>query len=776
VKSWLAVLLWVGAALAEPVAVRVLDDFERSDALAAWDLDLGAHVDQGQAELNFRRRRVWQIWRDPWPSLRLSHGDGLFSSGDWRGYDRLEFAVENRSTLAVLLKLRVDDESGTRAIRLFSLSPQMRRTCRVDLGLLGREIDLHKVALIDLYMSHPVRDYALALDDIRLVADTLSVAGAEVLADPFGRGRVRVRTPRGRSAFYRAEIRDGQGEPVAEYAAETEQLDWTWSGGAPGLYRVVLSASDRAWPTADTVADLGAFGVLPETDQPHLVAWAAKSTRKVMRDDLPRAGQFIHTEQSIAAEEGRPLRLEVARNEVEALQLVFSSDRRVRLGLVVEYWVHQEQNEVLAPGDLDLFQVGYVFTRRPREYPVDFVGWWPDPLLPRAEFRARPGENQVVWLALRTGQETIPGTYRGRIGVWLDGVRLGALPLEVQVYDIGLPESTTVRTAFSLYEDRLVRVYGRERASALRGRYVDFVLDHRLNLDHLYRREPPDLDELAAYARQGRLNAFNLLYLDSRQDYDRAELETLAARLDSLVARIDELGLDEQAYIYGFDEVEVEEFGKIERVFSFIKERYPRLRTATTARDPGLGLDNKLGALVDIWVPLSAVYEARTAARARRRGDEVWWYICISPAHPYANWFIEYPALEARLLWWMAHERGIEGVLYYAMNRWPKQRAPLRADIYGRTYWDPASYGTANGDGALFYAGPDGPISSIRMENIRDGIEDYELLALLAARAGPEAARALSARLVRSASDYTRDPEAFALVRRDLLEAVSAEP
>jgi hypothetical protein len=437
---------------------------------------------------------------------------------------------------------------------------------------------------------------------------------------------------------------------------------------------------------------------------------------------------------------------------------------------------HGKDGAVFPPDDITLSQVGYVLTQKPDEYPVDFSGWWPDPLLPRSAFKIRRGENQVAWLALRTGKETVAGVYSGQVGIWVDGARLGAIPLELEVYDVTLPDSTTVQTAFSLYGDMLEQVYGSKRAGALRQRYVDFIVDHRINLDHLYRRETPDLEELSALAQRGRLNAFNLLYLDAEAKYDGAGLAKLASRLDPVVAQLHELGLATKAYLYGFDEVEVDDFDKMERVFAFLKARYPELRLATTARDPGLGVDQKLGKLVDIWVPLSAVYETDTAAQARLGGAEVWWYICISPQHPYANWFVEYPALEARLLWWMAHQRGIEGFLYYAMNRWPEQRAPLNADSFGRTSWNPASYGTANGDGSLFYAGADGPISSIRLENVRDGIEDYELLVMLAAKAGGHAAQALSARLVRSASDYSQDPQEFAVVRRALLQALADRP
>ena len=95
-------------------------------------------------------------------------------------------------------------------------------------------------------MSHPVRDYELALDDMRLVAEGLELSGAELLAAPFGGGRVRVRSERGRPRLYRVEIRDDRGGLIFEHVEETAQIDWRWSGGAPGRYRVSLSATDLA--------------------------------------------------------------------------------------------------------------------------------------------------------------------------------------------------------------------------------------------------------------------------------------------------------------------------------------------------------------------------------------------------------------------------------------------------------------------------------------------------------------------------------------------------
>ncbi|MEE3257755.1 MAG: DUF4091 domain-containing protein, partial [Candidatus Latescibacterota bacterium] len=645
------------------------------------------------------------------------------------------------------------------------------RICRVDLGTVRREIDVEKVALFDFFMSDPVREYELAVHHLRLVAEPIEPA-LELLADPFEGGAVRVRGAAGRPALYRVEIRDDQGVPVDEHAEQTARFDWRWSGGVPGRYRVHVSVVDLDWGVRSDEGDLGEFAVVPEPLRPGLVVWAAATTRKIALDAQPSLGQMLYGEKTISRGGGVPLRLELARNEVEGLQLVFRAQRSAAIELAVEELVHAD-GTAFPPDATAWRQVGYVFTRRPGEYPVDLAGWCPDPLLPRSQLALRREDNQVAWLSLRTTSRTAPGIYRGRVAVQIDGMRLGSIPLEVQVHAATLPDSTAVRTAFSLYGHMLENVYGAGRLGAMTRRYMDFLVDHRLNPDHLYRRHPPSLEALAGYARQGRLNAFNLLYIDAEQDYDREGLIALARRLDPLVARLDSLGLMDWAYIYGFDEIESGNFAALQRVFAFVKNRYPGLRTATTARDPGLGLDNSLGELVDIWVPLTAAYEEQTAARARLQGDEVWWYICIAPIKPHANWFIEYPAIEARLLWWMAHRQGVEGFLYYATNRWPDQRVPLRADAHGRARWNPASYGTANGDGSLFYPGPEGPIGSIRLENIRDGIEDYQLLEALAVRDGVEEARALSGQLVRSLVDFTRDPAEFARVRGALLESLS---
>src|SRR6185312_3529116 len=81
-----------------------------------------------------------------------------------------------------------------------------------------------------------------------------------------------------------------------------------------------------------------------------------------------------------------------------------------------------------------------------------------------------------------------------------------------------------------------------------------------------------------------------------------------------------------------------------------------------------------------------------------------------------------------------------------------------------------------NGDGTLFYPGrpaqiggaTDIPIESIRLKLIREGMEDYEYLALLARLGGRAAAEAFNDRIVQKPYLWESNPRAFLNTRLEL--------
>jgi hypothetical protein len=99
----------------------------------------------------------------------------------------------------------------------------------------------------------------------------------------------------------------------------------------------------------------------------------------------------------------------------------------------------------------------------------------------------------------------------------------------------------------------------------------------------------------------------------------------------------------------------------------------------------------------------------------------------------------------------------------------------------GDPWRDPRAF-AGNGDGTLLYPGrPETlggtnpfPVESIRLEIIRDALEDVELVSMARARGlGPLADRLL-ARLVPSARGWERRPEPWLAARRELGDAIAA--
>ncbi len=786
-----ALSLAAWAAAPQPVHVYCIEDFESPTSLDEWvfNCDAVAALDSEHAAHSGHAARIlypkWKEGKGLWPAAIINYGKGGFKLKDWSRYDRLVFDVYNASAERAALKLRLD-AAGKRYVRIFYVPPRKPFRCEVPIG--DMTIDPRQVTHFDLYMTKPAVDFTIYLDHIRLEARPLTIEAASLTPDPFLSGRVRVSGELSRAGVWEVRVLDAKGRVAASHRQTDRRVEWLWDGqiagaaAAPGRYSVVLKAFDPVWAKGRCVATrrVGEFRIASESQRSNLVAWIEPTTHKVMLHSRPAPGQPVATEKDLRAASTRvAARVDMCRNEYEGVQVVWLSRRRCKLRFAIRNLRHAQSGETFPMSRCAIYQVGYVKTKDPKTYKVDFVGWWPDPLLPAKEMTAEPGECMPIWISLKSEPDTRPGLYRGRLEVWADGRPAGYLPLEARVFGPALPNTTTVRTTFSTYNHMIARIYGGKLTKKMWRKYQEFIADHRINPDSIYRRSPPPIEDVIYFARRGQLNAFNLMYLpkaNKKHPYDAARLKRIAAVLDPYVAKLREAGLADKAYIYGFDEVNRDQYAAMRRAFGFIKKRYPEIPTVTTGRDNTYGLESGLDDVVDIWVPLTARYDLERAEAARARGREVWWYICCGPRHPYANWFVEYSALEPRLLWWMTYQQKVPGFLYYTMSRWPLQKEPIRIDGRNKTNWNPASFRTYNGDGSLFCAGPDGPITTVRFENIRDGIEDYELLTLLAKRLGDggKAARALCDELIPSLTTFTRDVEKFHEVRLRLLQRLEA--
>lgn len=173
----------------------------------------------------------------------------------------------------------------------------------------------------------------------------------------------------------------------------------------------------------------------------------------------------------------------------------------------------------------------------------------------------------------------------------------------------------------------------------------------------------------------------------------------------------------------------------------------------------------------DIWVPQLGRFDSQMDLIRDRiqSGHEVWFYTCLFPNKRYLNRLMDYPLLKVRLLHWLNFRYGFTGFLHWGWNFWtPEPVKDTQPVIDANTQLLPS------GDAFIVYPDRAGKsvYSSIRLETMQAGIEDYELLMLLRQK-NPAVAEQLSQTAIQSLTEYVRDPAVFRAIERKLLEALS---
>lgn len=178
---------------------------------------------------------------------------------------------------------------------------------------------------------------------------------------------------------------------------------------------------------------------------------------------------------------------------------------------------------------------------------------------------------------------------------------------------------------------------------------------------------------------------------------------------------------------------------------------------------------------LEIWIPKldhlstwQAAYEA-----AQRRGNQLWFYtVGIYQSGSLPNKTVDVPLIESRLMHWLNYRYSLKGYLHWGLNAWTDD--PWNAP------------GEHRGDGWHVYPKRDGLLNSLRWEQMRSGIQDYECLWLLEdkirqvratlppriaelvepSRRGVE----IASQVVRTYSDYEREPDVLYAARRQAIE------
>lgn len=485
------------------------------------------------------------------------------------------------------------------------------------------------------------------------------------------------------------------------------------------------------------VSGAGCERFAPWTDAPHALDRGARTLKRTMAVNGPVRIWFESPLEKIFPEDipessgavDPVWRTALARGERESFQIVLRPEKDKPLSGVrvqVNPLTCKETGAVIAPEDVTLYNVMYHSVRIPSHFEGP-AGPWPDALPPFKAFNAPGGVSAPVWLTVYARPELAPGAYTGLIEVTAADMDPIELWLEVKVFGFALPATPALKTDFGFWVDAASRgakaMGGTASPAELAAAYLENALQHRVTLR--------DLVQLPAETAD---------YTEALQQYE-TKLKKLQARgATSFAVPVSLLDAPEQlkqandfvvkhqlqgrAFVHLSDGPLEPSWPRLLETMQTWKTLAPDIPVLVTT----FGLMPFLPDALDWWGVQTQVLDTvnnRMILERIAAGKEVWWFVDEMPPRPYANFLLDFAAIEHRILFWQTWALGIRGMHYWSVNF---------AEPGENPYTNLLDTTPVNGDGVLVYPGPDGPVNSIRWETIRDGLEDYDYLALFAER------------------------------------------
>ena len=478
---------------------------------------------------------------------------------------------------------------------------------------------------------------------------------------------------------------------------------------------------------------------------------------------------------------------------------------------------------VIPAENVDLLYAYYHFIHSKTDE-TGLIGDVPDALPPLVQPIDIPaGKNQPIWISVKVPANAAAGDYKGTFSLKsADGKFDVTVPYTLHVWNFALPAENHFETAYGYNSEQAMR-YHNAKSDADRRRinemYLQCFSDHRISVYNLApfdefkvrwlpKENPPrcEIDFLRYDAEMDRvMKKFHFTNftvpgygLGSGTFHSRTEPSLAGFAADTpeykammadyygkLQTHLIEKGWIDKAYIYWFDEPGLHDYEFVADGTAKIQKYAPKIQRFMTLNNEGFqaALDAK-NTSINIWCSISDHFHEEFAKKRMALGERFWWYVCTGPKAPYCTLFIDHPATELRIWHWQAWQRDIVGGLVWESTFWHSGTA--FPNSFQNPYEDPMGYTTGysvpsgtkihwgNGDGRFIYpplaaAVPgknggqpvfDKPVSSIRWEMIREGIEDYEMLYLLRELLAQKGDK-LSAEDRKSAEELLRVPESI---------------
>ena len=319
----------------------------------------------------------------------------------------------------------------------------------------------------------------------------------------------------------------------------------------------------------------------------------------------------------------------------------------------------------------------------------------------------------------------------------------------VNVLDFSLSEETTLKSAIGLSKWNIGVSYQNNGLSAnfddLYKTYYDFLLENRLCAYQL----PYDLydNRSIAYLNNPRVTSFVI-------NKSVGNAEDMVSPYNYL--KDNASWMDKGMFYYVDEPCESEKLNLIQAYGNRLEANFPGYQQIspffTNVDYNGVDQVEFMSPYINIWCTKMFAFTPRDkymvsgvqymTSRAqdekygtfeervesfKAQGEELWLYICWEPEQPYTNWLIMGDGTETIVSIWQCMMLDAEGILYWDASYWNS------SDPFNNM--PPLIGATAHGDGVLLYSGAlvgsYEPVSSMRLESIRQGMQDHMMLSML---------------------------------------------
>ena len=404
----------------------------------------------------------------------------------------------------------------------------------------------------------------------------------------------------------------------------------------------------------------------------------------------------------------------------------------------------------------------------------------PDAMVPYngGTFTVNKGNSQILFVEAETTADSVAGDYKATVTVKEGEEVVKSGEVKLHIWNITLSDESANTVVMDMSREAIATRSGKD----LYENYYNYMLRNRVSCYNL----PYDMNskEAEQYLANPRVRGFKTTDINA--------VKTLTAKNAEWGAKAFFYSVDEPGGHPNSSEKEdmdiIRDFGN--SIYeSGLKNKYvsPFFISGYVGSMDYLTYMRNGGKGINCWVPKTAMYTTdeeylehegawnpfpyadgtfyERMQQYKSEGDSLWWYTCWDPTAPYITLNIEEKGVNPRIMFWQQKYLDIDGYLYFLVTEWDGDswNSHEKLNSEGNQVW---------GDGSLIYCGAqkglDIPVSSFRLNAVRDGVEDFEYFTMLEKLGEGKAVKDLISEITTGVVEYKSDAELFASLRINL--------